>query len=366
MSAPISSPRRLHEVTRKIAPPRESPHASPNWLAITRTEVNTRLAHFFEIKRREIEEVSPPTIELVDEIEWLTMRGGKRLRPAVAVAGYRCIRPGHGAERLAELGAALELLQSYLLIHDDWMDGDEERRGGKAAHVSFRERHGSPHLGATLGVLAGDLASTYSWELFFEAPYPARAWPAAQRVFLDVQKQVYCGQHLDLTGDVNVSRMHALKTTSYSVRGPVVLGALLGDPSEAQLEALSAWAEPIGEAFQIRDDLLGTLGSSTDTGKPGLDLPHGKLGAVIAELRRSTEPKAREPVEAVFGNLQASADDLATAQACLHDTGVVESLESRIDALRTEANQKLDACLFNPQGRAMLEELAAKLTLRRS
>lgn len=366
MSATTLSPRIPNAASRRVTPPRDPSPTSPNWLTITRTEVDTRLAHFFASKRAETERVSPPTLELVDEIEQLTMRGGKRLRPAVAVAGYRAIRPGQGAERVVELGAALELLQSYLLIHDDWMDGDEERRGGKAAHISLRDRHGSSHLGASLGVLAGDLASTYAWELFLESTYPVQAWATAQRVFLDVQKQVYCGQHLDLTGDADVSRMHALKTTSYSVRGPVMLGALLGDPTEAQLDALSGWSGPIGEAFQIRDDLLGTLGSATDTGKPGLDLPHGKIGSVIAEARRSTEPDARRPIEAVFGNANATASELAAAQACLHATGVVGRLERRIDALRHQAHAELDSSLFNPQGRAMLDELADKLTMRRS
>ncbi|MEM8606037.1 MAG: polyprenyl synthetase family protein [Myxococcota bacterium] len=337
-----------------------------DWLAIVRAEVNALLEEFFSKKHREVMDVSPPTVELVSEIAALTMRGGKRLRPAVAAAGYRCIRPGHGMERVVELGAALELLQSYLLIHDDWMDDDDERRGGKAVHKSLRDRHENGHLGDALGILAGDLASTYAWELFLEAPYPVRAWADAQRAFLDIQKQVYCGQQLDLTGDADVSRMHGLKTTSYSVRGPVVLGALLGDPSEDQLHALAAWAGPIGEAFQIRDDLLGTLGSAADTGKPGLDLVHGKLGSVIAELRRSTEPAERSRVEAVFGNSDASAGELAAAQMCLHETGIVQRLEQRIETLRADAAGHLANDLFNPQGREMLTELSDKLTVRRA
>ena len=106
MSAPILSPAPLNKQARHVAPARDSASASPDWLAITRAEVDARLADFFASKQRETERISPPTVELVDEVERLTMRGGKRLRPAVAVAGYRCVRPGHGAERVAELGAA--------------------------------------------------------------------------------------------------------------------------------------------------------------------------------------------------------------------------------------------------------------------
>jgi geranylgeranyl diphosphate synthase type I len=340
--------------------------ARPSWLQILRMEVDTHLVEFFEEKRWETNHVSPPTLELVDAIEALTMRGGKRLRPAVAAAGYRCIRPGEGMDRLIELGASLELLQSYLLIHDDWMDGDEVRRGGPSVHAVLQREHRNVHLGSALGVLAGDLASAYAWELFLRAPYPTQAWPSAMASFLTTQKEVYCGQHLDLTANGDIARMHALKTTSYSVRGPVLLGALLGSPSKRQLQALSDWAAPIGEAFQIRDDLLGALGSPGSTGKPGMDIPHGKLTSVLSELRRITEPEERRPVEAIVGRADAPHRELDAAQRCLRHSGIVERLEDRIEALRTKAAQTLDEAAFNPQGRAMLTELADKLTIRRA
>lgn len=349
------------------AVPERSPAPAPaptTWISLLRAEVDFHLAEFFEHKKREIDDMSPPTLELVDAIEALTMRGGKRLRPAVAAAGYRCVRPGHGMDRMLELSASLELLQSYLLIHDDWMDGDEVRRGGPAVHTILERSHGDRHLGAALGVLAGDLACTYAWELFLGAPYPTQAWPHAYAAFLRLQKEVYCGQQLDLTGNPDVSRMHALKTTSYSVRGPLLLGALLGNPTEYQLRALGEWADPIGEAFQIRDDLLGSFGSAESTGKPGMDLAHGKVTSVLAEARRSVARREREAVERVVGRIDVTHRELVEARRCLRESGVVERLETRITELRARARGVLDDASFNPQGRAMLEELADKLTIR--
>ena len=351
------------QAVRKPQPDRERGHAS--WLRLLRVEVDAHLLEFFDEKRRETGEISPPTVELVDAIEALTMRGGKRLRPALAAAGYRCVRPGHGMDRLVELCSSLELLQSYLLIHDDWMDGDDVRRGGPAVHASLQERHGDTDLGAALGVLAGDLAASYAWELFLCAPYPTQAWPHATSTFLTIQKEVYCGQQLDLIGDLDVARMHALKTTSYSVRGPLLLGALLGTPSGQELQALREWAGPIGEAFQIRDDLLGALGSIDSTGKPGMDLPHGKLSSVLAELRRSTSERDREPVERIVGRDDVTEAELESARRRLVDLGVVDRLEARIIELASTAARSVDAAPFNPQGREMLQQLAAKLTDRR-
>lgn len=349
------------------AVPEPPSRAEPSeWLPKVRAKVDVALREFFDEKKRETIEISPPTLELVDEIEAITMRGGKRLRPAVAVAGYRCIRPGDGMERLLELGASLELLQSYLLIHDDWMDEDEIRRGGTAVHASLQRRHRDSHLGAALGVLAGDLASIYAWELFLEAPFPTQAWARASAMFVQIQKQVYCGQQLDLTGDDDVARMHALKTTSYSVRGPLLLGALLGNPNADQLCALADWAGPIGEAFQIRDDLLGALGSPDKTGKPGMDIPHGKVSSVVMELRRSTDPAERLPVETILGRGTADERQLAEARRLLHDSGVIDRLEQQITDLRQEASCALDRATFVPQGRGMLIELADKLTIRQA
>jgi len=276
------------------------------------------------------------------------------------------VRPGQGMERLAELCGSLELLQSYLLIHDDWMDGDEVRRGGAAVHASLERIHHDRHLGAALAVLAGDLASAYAWELFMRAPYPVQSWSTAASLFLRTQKEVYCGQHLDLIGDADVARMHDLKTTSYTVRGPMLLGALLGEPSQRQAEALNGWATPIGEAFQIRDDLLGALGSPGATGKPGLDLQHGKLSSVLAELRQSTDRAAREPVEHIVGRSEVSDRELSQARDLLHDLGIADRLEQRIKALRKQADEVLDVAPFSPQGRSMLARLADKLTVRQS
>jgi geranylgeranyl diphosphate synthase type I len=167
-----------------------------------------------------------------------------------------------------------------------------------------------------------------------------------------------------LIGDPQVARMHELKTTSYSVRGPLLLGAMMGDASDAQLQALSKWAAPVGQAFQIRDDLLGALGSEDSTGKPGMDIPHGKMTSVLAELRTSTDRRDREPVEAIVGRDDIAHGELVRARCFLHESGVVGRLEQRIASLRSEAITVLDHAPFNPQGRGMLLELTEKLTMR--
>jgi geranylgeranyl diphosphate synthase type I len=108
------------------------------------------------------------------------------------------------------------------------------------------------------------------------------------------------------------------------------------------------------------------LGSADGTGKPGMDIPHGKVSSVLAELRRSTDRVDREPIESIVGRPDVAHRELAEAQRCLVELGVVDRLERRIAKLRDEALRVLDEAPFNPQGRGMLTELAEKLTVRRA
>ena len=110
-------------------------------------------------------------MELVDAVRTLTLRGGKRTRPMVLAAAYYAVQP-EGKDDLRHAYAALELLQSYLLIHDDWMDRDESRRGGRSVWAHLRDRHNDAHLGSSLAILAGDLASAFASELFTRSSCP--------------------------------------------------------------------------------------------------------------------------------------------------------------------------------------------------
>jgi geranylgeranyl diphosphate synthase type I len=336
------------------------------WIEEVRRIVNARLEAFFESKRAEAEQLSPISSELVDAVEALTMRGGKRLRPVVLTAGYQAVTPeGAEIEATANASAALELLQSYLLIHDDWMDGDTERRGGPSVHAAFSDHGHEPHLAESLGVLAGDLGSAYAWELLLQAPWPEDRRLDAHRSFVRIQTEVLFGQQLDLTGHPDVSRMHQLKTGSYTVRGPLRLGALLGNATEPQLEALERFGSPLGEAFQLRDDLLGTFGDSKETGKPaGNDLRAGKRTSLIAEAENVLSQSERAPLDAVLGHGDASDEAVSRATELLVTCGARARVEQRLDALLSEARGVLGDAAFAADGVERLQAVADKLAVR--
>lgn len=324
------------------------------------------LAAFFSARRAELRASAPEAELLCAGLEDLTMRGGaKRLRPAVMVAAQRAVRPEARLSDVVAACAGLEVLQSYLLVHDDWMDGDLERRGGPSVHVMLRREVQQQHLGDALAILAGDLGSAYAWDLVLESAAKAPSPAAVLSVFARMQRDVVAGQALDLRASKDVTRMQQLKTGSYTVDGPLALGATLAGASPAQLEGLGKFGVPIGEAFQVRDDLLGTFGDTAITGKPvGNDLRAGKRTAIVREAETTVSDADRAPLTHVFGRADASEADIRAAMAMLERTGVRARVETRLEQLLTDALAALDAAPIDAKGRALLAGLARKIARR--
>ncbi len=325
--------------------------------------VEALLAEYFTAKRASAGDLAREAIELVDAVETLTMRGGKRLRALVVRAGMVAIDPKAELEPALRAGAAIELLQTYLLIHDDWMDQDDQRRGGPAIHRLLADARQNEHLGASLAVLAGDLAGTYAWELLSQAA-PAQHLLAVVRNYVRMQEEVLFGQHLDVTASPDVERMHTLKTASYTVTGPLRIGAALCGASEAQLQALNDFGTPIGIAFQLRDDLLGTFGQAADTGKPtGNDLRAGKRNALTVEAERRLGSDWSK-VSPVFGVQQAAQADVQVAIAAIRDSGAAEAVETELTRQTALARARLAEAPFSREGKAMLEDIVRLLVDR--
>ncbi len=337
----------------------------PNWIAELRAAVEERLRGFFEEKKRQAQETSPRGSELVGAIERLTTRGGKRLRPLVLCAGCRAVDPGVPLERVVQAAAGLELLQSYLLIHDDWMDGDDRRRGGPSVHADLRASLSDKHLADSLAILCGDLASGFSWELLEQAPFPHGRRQEAMAVLGSMHREVIYGQQLDLLGHPDVSLIHHLKTGSYTVRGPLRLGAILADASEEELRALDRFAEPLGIAFQLRDDLLGIFGNSEKIGKvAGNDLRAGKNNAVVAEARTLLRGSELEALRQVLGNRRAGARKVGAAVELLRRSGARERVEERMLQMVRQAREDLQKSTIRPEGTELLLQLVQLLVVR--
>jgi geranylgeranyl diphosphate synthase type I len=242
------------------------------------------------------------------------------------------------------------------------MDRDEVRRGGPSVPAMMRARFGDSGM-AAMSVLAGDLAAAWARRAVFETELPPARVILAAHELARVEEDVVQGQILDVTGSARspseVEAMHALKTASYSVRGPLTMGAQLAGASPDAVAGMAAFAEPLGVAFQLRDDLLDIFGDGSQMGKPaGSDLRKGRYSAVLV-AEAGGEALAR-----AFGQLTASEDDVRKAIASLETTGARARVERRIDALVLDALAVLERATLTKNGRSLLEAAVVALTQR--
>jgi geranylgeranyl diphosphate synthase type I len=343
-----------------------SVEAFGRFVAQTRAQVDAWLAPWLGVRVDEARDRGVAVEAVAAAGRDLVLRGGKRLRAALLAAAYEaCGGPG-GSRAVVAAGASLELFQAYLLTHDDWMDGDDVRRGGPSVPARMREHFGAK--GDAMSVLAGDLLAAWSQRALLEVQGgPAAHLLGAARELATAHEDVVEGQVLDVQGEAadaaHVDVVHTLKTASYTVRAPVAMGARLAGASEGQVAALIAFARPLGVAFQLRDDVLGTFGHEEAMGKPaGSDLRAGKRTALVVHALR--DPRAAAAVEAVLGRGDASAPQVSAAVRAIDDCGARRVVEDRIAALVAEARGALARAELAPAGRTLLEGAAFALTER--
>jgi geranylgeranyl diphosphate synthase type I len=345
-------------------------------VAHVKRAVEARLALLLDDAVDGVRPCGADAVAAIDALRGLSLRGGKRFRPVLVAAAHEACGGGGGGRSDAALpeavvlaGAAIELLQAYLLIHDDWMDGDEVRRGGPSVHAMLRKAYGDVPAGDAAAILAGDYASALAQQALFTiaSPVPAERVVEAGRAFAKIQREVIAGQLLDMRGapPEGVESMHDLKTGSYTVRGPLAIGAILAGASADQRAALDRFASPLGVAFQLRDDLLGTFGDPKATGKPaGNDLRRGKRTALVAALADDAE--AAPLLKRVLGVEDASDADVAAVVARMEASGARGQVEARLRQLLSAAERELAAAPLGAVGKAWLQGAVTALGERDS
>jgi len=270
--------------------------------------INSRLETFFNKKIEEGSKISNDIREIIINAKEYTMRGGKRLRPIFLIYGYKCLTDIN-INAIIDVSISVELMQSYLLIHDDIIDEDELRRGKPTFHTIYKNmcehkfgKNKSSRFGENIAILTGDLLEAYGEEILANAPFRSERIKKALIKYAEIVKNVNYGQILDVISEMkkkvteeDILLIHKLKTASYTIEGPLHIGAILGGANDADLQVLSRYAIPLGLAFQIRDDILGLFGSEEKIGKPvGSDLREGKKTLlVLYALKRAEEEEKR-------------------------------------------------------------------------
>lgn len=366
--------------------------ARPLDQAGARTQVDAALSRFMAEQHALLSSISPDLVAAADALRDFLLDGGKRLRPAFCYWGWRGAGgedgtngAGDGSSGIANAAAALELLQASALVHDDLMDRSDTRRGLPSMHRRFEALHREQgwrgdreQYGAAAALLLGDLLLIWCDQLFVRCGLDASAVLAAKPVFDLMRTEVMAGQYLDVlepvagdsTDELALTRATTVlhfKSAKYTIERPLQVGARLAGASEELVAAYGDFGLPLGEAFQLRDDLLGVFGDPAVTGKPaGDDLREGKRTLLVALALRALPRAEAARLDQRLGAADLTAAEIAELSALVADSGAPAQVEQRIEELMERSLAALAAAPVKDEAaRETLLALARAATVRR-
>jgi len=302
-----------------------------------------------------ISEIDEQLIPIANSLK-IYLSDGKRFRSIFALLGYAATGTNLNP-KIYEAAAALEFLQASALIHDDLMDGSDTRRGKPAMHKQF---------GVAAAILIGDLALVWNEQALHNSQITT---PEVNRIHDIMRTELMAGQFLDVYEQTQQSysverslKIARYKSGKYSIERPLHYGAALASPEnkETFYQIYSEYGLPLGEAFQLRDDLLGVFGDPSQTGKPaGDDLREGKRTALIAFAYDRGSESVKRLINEKLGtsNIEGLAEAILESGAPTHVEDLIEKLaESALDAIERDELDKV--------GKNLLIEMVELVTKR--
>lgn len=303
--------------------------------------------------------------------------GGKCLRSTFMFLGWLCgAEPSRAALRAA---ASLELLHAFALLQDDVMDGSPLRRGRASAHVQFADWHrvrelsgSADRFGESAAVLLGDLCLVWAEQMLrgsgLDQQALSRAWPRYDAM----RAELAVGQFADLLNDVGglptldeVLEVARRKSGNYTVRRPLEIGAAAAGCGDLLLTRLGAYGDAVGEAFQLRDDLLGIFGAPEVTGKPvGADLCERKATSVVVAAHHMAGPSLRGELTELMHTAHLDESDIDRWRSLITATGAVQRIEDMIDDRMRRASEWIDESRIDKTVRSALIDMASACTNR--
>ncbi len=363
--------------TRTLVCVPADPHPAPLDAEELRSRVHKAVGDFISHQRCIFDAISDDLDPLVEAVTDLCS-GGKRLRPAFAWWGWRGAG-GADDERALRAVASLEFLQACALIHDDVMDGSDTRRGLPSAHRRFAAVHrqsswlGSPEIfGTGAAILLGDLCLSWADEMLMTSGLDRDDLARAKAVYDEMRTELMAGQYLDLLeqarggGDTDRAMLVVrYKSAKYTIERPLHLGGALAGADPTILAAYTGYGLPLGEAFQLRDDVLGVFGDPTETGKPaGDDLREGKQTVLIATAMTRATPSQATQLRRHLGDPSLDVEGVSVLREIITETGALGQVEGLIDTLTDQAVASLDTVRLASPTPEVLSGLAYAATRR--
>ena len=342
-----------------------------------RSQIEQALQEFITTQAERLDPLGPDAHALVEHAR-TSVSGGKRFRAAFCWWGHEAVAEPDDEAALVRACASLELLHASALVHDDYMDASDVRRGRPATHRAFEQLHrdrgwstSAQQYGASAAILLGDLLLSWSDELLRTSGLPPARILDALGYFDLTRSEVVTGQFLDVSaqarGEADVDTAMTVlryKSAKYSIERPLHIGAALAGADERVITQLSRFGLPLGEAFQLRDDLLGVFGDPEVTGKPaGDDLVEGKRTVLVALALDALPVSEAKLLDSSLGT-PLDHGSIEQLRALIDSSGARMQVETVISELTERSLAALAAADITDRARGVLAGLAAEATQR--
>ncbi|MBS3128821.1 polyprenyl synthetase family protein [Candidatus Woesearchaeota archaeon] len=294
---------------------------------------------------------------------------GKMLRGSLILFSYDLFQKKKN-EELIKVAAALELIHSSLLIHDDIMDRDELRRGKKTMHTQYAEHDtsmkDSQHFGEGMAICVGDMGFFFAYEILSTLNIEKTKKDNLIELFSKELMNVCLAQMQDLSAgaskkevsEEDVLSLYKNKTARYTFSLPFMLGALLAGQHKKVLDQLSLLGEYLGLIFQIKDDELGIFGEEKTTGKPlGSDIKEGKQTLFSLYLFQTVTPEEKKRLQNIFGNASFTKDDLRYVRHLIEHKNIFEKVNHIIKKFKTQAEHLISNLPISSEKKKELRNL---------
>jgi geranylgeranyl diphosphate synthase type I len=342
----------------------------PDRQLLLRARVDEALEEFLAEEAGQVTALHDGLGPVVDQLR-ITVAGGKRMRAAFCYWGWRAAgQPDTDA--MIRAAAAVELAHAAAIVHDDIIDSSPVRRGMPSAHIALRKAAGNDG-GTALAILVGDMLMVWAAHLFSSCGLPQTYLGRARRLWITFARELVAGECLEILSGAGTARVHRameiirLKTAKYTVERPLHIGGTLGGASPQLLAAFTEYGLPLGEAFQLRDDLLGVFGDPDRTGKSNLDdLRAGKPTVLLALTLSGANPAEREELDRLLDKPGLDTSGLRIIQEIMQRVGAREQVEAMIGERAAAARTALERIRMPSDVAEALTQLVSATVARRS
>ncbi len=305
-------------------------------------------------------DLDPFFVSMMKYFKKTILAGGKRIRPIMVCLGYEAAG-GKNYKKIVKTSISIELIHAFLLMHDDIIDRDDLRRGKKTIHAKYRDynkrflhNNNATHFGESVAIVLGDFIYSLGNQVLFESKFESDKIVKALSKLQSIVGMTCVGEMQDVymeykskVTDREILDMYENKTAKYTFEGPLHLGATLAGADDIFCDKLSAYAIPLGIAFQIRDDVLGVFGDKKKTGKStNSDILEGKKTFMVNCAYKNATHNQKRVLDYSLGNKNINAEEIKKFRDVIIDTGALKEVENYMQKLLRQSKKSLDEIIL--------------------